>query len=114
MLPIFIKFLLGEENHILVMGLYYSICFIMTFAQWQIFIPKKQEVNTCPVLRMSRIKGKQTKPEMLVRRFLHAHGYRYKLHDIASAHSISSNSNGISPKIIWTIIIHQQDFMKPV
>jgi DNA mismatch endonuclease (patch repair protein) len=30
---------------------------------------------------MSRIKGKDTKPEMLVRRFLHSHGYRYKLHD---------------------------------
>lgn len=30
---------------------------------------------------MSRIKGKDTKPEMLVRRFLHAKGFRYKLHD---------------------------------
>jgi len=29
---------------------------------------------------MSRIKGKDTKPEILVRRFLHAHGYRYRLH----------------------------------
>ena len=30
---------------------------------------------------MSRIKGKDTKPEMLVQKFLHAHGYRYRLHD---------------------------------
>jgi len=30
---------------------------------------------------MSRIKGRNTKPEMLVRRFLHANGFRYKLHD---------------------------------
>ncbi|WP_162342541.1 very short patch repair endonuclease [Cyclobacterium salsum] len=30
---------------------------------------------------MSRIKGKDTKPEMLVRKFLHAHGFRFKLHD---------------------------------
>lgn len=30
---------------------------------------------------MSRIKGKDTKPEMLVRKFLHANGFRYKLHD---------------------------------
>lgn len=30
---------------------------------------------------MSKIKGKDTKPEMLVRRFLHAQGYRYRLHD---------------------------------
>lgn len=30
---------------------------------------------------MSRIKGKDTKPEVLIRRFLHANGFRYKLHD---------------------------------
>jgi DNA mismatch endonuclease Vsr len=30
---------------------------------------------------MSRIKGKDTKPEMLVRKFLHAQGFSYKLHD---------------------------------
>jgi DNA mismatch endonuclease (patch repair protein) len=30
---------------------------------------------------MSRIKGKNTKPEILVRKFLHANGFRYKLHD---------------------------------
>lgn len=29
---------------------------------------------------MSRIKGKNTKPEMTVRRTLHAMGYRYRLH----------------------------------
>ncbi len=30
---------------------------------------------------MAAIKGKNTKPEMLVRRFLHANGFRYTLHD---------------------------------
>jgi len=30
---------------------------------------------------MQQIKGKDTKPELLVRKFLHANGYRYKLHD---------------------------------
>jgi DNA mismatch endonuclease (patch repair protein) len=30
---------------------------------------------------MSRIKGKDTKPELLVRKFLFANGFRYKLHD---------------------------------
>ena len=30
--------------------------------------------------RMSRIRGKDTKPEILVRRFLHASGFRYRLH----------------------------------
>ena len=29
---------------------------------------------------MSSIRARDTKPEMLVRRFLHAHGYRYRLH----------------------------------
>jgi len=29
---------------------------------------------------MSRIKSKDTKPEMLVRKFLHSKGYRYRLH----------------------------------
>jgi DNA mismatch endonuclease (patch repair protein) len=29
---------------------------------------------------MSRVKGKNTKPEMLVRKFLHAQGFRYTLH----------------------------------
>ena len=30
---------------------------------------------------MSQIKGKNTKPEILVRRFLFANGFRYRLHD---------------------------------
>lgn len=30
---------------------------------------------------MARIRAKDTRPEMLVRRFLHACGYRYRLHD---------------------------------
>lgn len=29
---------------------------------------------------MSKIKGKDTKPELLVRKFLHKHGFRYRLH----------------------------------
>jgi len=29
---------------------------------------------------MSRIKGKNTKPEMIVRQFLHVNGFRYRLH----------------------------------
>jgi DNA mismatch endonuclease, patch repair protein len=37
--------------------------------------PKTRSYN------MSRIKGKNTKPEMLVRRFLFANGFRYRLHD---------------------------------
>lgn len=30
--------------------------------------------------RMSRVRGKHTKPEMVVRRLVHAMGYRYRLH----------------------------------
>jgi DNA mismatch endonuclease (patch repair protein) len=30
---------------------------------------------------MSQIKGKNTKPEMIVRKFLFANGFRYRLHD---------------------------------
>lgn len=30
---------------------------------------------------MSRIKAKNTKPELIVRRFLHKHGYRFRLYD---------------------------------
>ena len=30
---------------------------------------------------MSQIKGKDTKPEMLVRKYLHANGIRYRLHN---------------------------------
>ncbi|MBK6567182.1 MAG: hypothetical protein IPG18_18765 [Saprospiraceae bacterium] len=30
---------------------------------------------------MSQIKGKDTQPEMLVRKFLFGNGFRYRLHD---------------------------------
>ena len=35
----------------------------------------KEQRHRC----MSRIKGRDTKPEMLVRRYLHSHGYRYRV-----------------------------------
>lgn len=34
---------------------------------------------------MSRIRGKNTKPELVVRKLLHAKGYRYRLHGQAGA-----------------------------
>lgn len=37
--------------------------------------------KTTRSFNMSQIRGKDTKPEMVVRRFLHSQGYRYKLHD---------------------------------
>ena len=51
---------------------------------------------------MSRIKGKNTKPEMLVRRFLHAQGFRYKLHD----KSLPGKPDIVLPKYRTVIFVH--------
>ncbi|MFC8411466.1 very short patch repair endonuclease [Arthrobacter sp. NPDC057259] len=40
---------------------------------------------------MSRIRGKNTKPELLVRRLLHAKGYRYRLHGTARGGKLPGN-----------------------
>lgn len=40
---------------------------------------------------MSRIRGKHTKPELLVRRLLHAKGYRYRLHGRAGGSRLPGN-----------------------
>jgi DNA mismatch endonuclease, patch repair protein len=40
---------------------------------------------------MSRIRGKHTKPELLVRRLLHAKGYRYRLHGQAGGKRLPGN-----------------------
>ena len=51
---------------------------------------------------MSQIKGKNTKPEMLVRRFLHANGFRYKLHD----KSLPGKPDIVLPKYKTVIFVH--------
>jgi DNA mismatch endonuclease, patch repair protein len=51
---------------------------------------------------MSRIKGKDTKPEMLVRKFLFAHGYRYRLHD----KRLPGKPDIVLPKYRTVIFIH--------
>ena len=51
---------------------------------------------------MSRIKGKNTKPEMLVRRLLHAHGYRYRLHD----KKLPGKPDIVLPKYKTVIFVH--------
>jgi DNA mismatch endonuclease Vsr len=51
---------------------------------------------------MSRIKGKNTKPEMLVRNFLHAHGYRYRLHD----KKLPGKPDIVLPKYRTVIFVH--------
>jgi DNA mismatch endonuclease (patch repair protein) len=51
---------------------------------------------------MSRIKGKDTKPEMLVRKFLHAQGFRYKLHD----KKLPGKPDIVLPKYKTVIFVH--------
>ena len=51
---------------------------------------------------MSRIKGKNTKPEMLVRRFLHTNGYRYRLHD----KKLPGKPDIVLPKYRTVIFVH--------
>ena len=51
---------------------------------------------------MSMIKGKNTKPEMLVRKFLFANGYRYKLHD----KSLPGKPDIVLPKYKTVIFVH--------
>jgi len=51
---------------------------------------------------MSRVKNKDTKPELLVRRFLHGQGFRYKLHD----KSLPGRPDLVFPKYKTIIFIH--------
>lgn len=51
---------------------------------------------------MSRIRSANTKPELLVRKFLHAHGCRYKLHD----KTLPGKPDIVLPKYRTVIFIH--------
>lgn len=51
---------------------------------------------------MSRIKGKDTKPEMLIRRGLHAKGLRYRLHD----RKLPGRPDLVFPKYKTVVFIH--------
>jgi DNA mismatch endonuclease, patch repair protein len=51
---------------------------------------------------MSQIKGKNTKPEMLVRKFLHANGFRYRLH----VKNLSGRPDIVLPKYKTVIFVH--------
>lgn len=51
---------------------------------------------------MSRIKGKDTKPEMLVRKFLHANGFRYRLH----VKKLPGKPDLVLPKYNSVIFVH--------
>jgi DNA mismatch endonuclease, patch repair protein len=51
---------------------------------------------------MSRIKGKDTKHEMLVRKFLHANGFRYRLH----VNKLPGKPDIVLPKYKTVIFVH--------
>jgi len=51
---------------------------------------------------MSRIRSKNTKPELLVRRFLFSRGYRYKLHD----KKLSGKPDIVLPKYKTVLFVH--------
>lgn len=51
---------------------------------------------------MSRIRATNTKPEMQVRKFLHAQGFRYKLHD----KTLPGKPDLVLPKYNTVIFIH--------
>jgi len=51
---------------------------------------------------MSQIKAKDTKPELMVRKFLHKNGLRYKLHD----KSLPGKPDIVLPKYKTVIFVH--------
>jgi DNA mismatch endonuclease (patch repair protein) len=51
---------------------------------------------------MSRIRAKNTKPEILVRKFLHLNGFRFKLHDKI----LSGKPDIVLPKYKTVIFVH--------
>lgn len=51
---------------------------------------------------MQQVRSKNTKPEMLVRKFLHAQGFRYKLHD----KKLPGKPDLVLPKYKTVIFIH--------
>lgn len=61
-----------------------------------VLTPEQRQLN------MRRIKGKDTKPEMLIRRGLHARGMRYRLHD----RSLPGRPDLVFPKYHTAVFIH--------
>ena len=51
---------------------------------------------------MSQIKGKNTKPELLVRKYLHAHGLRYRLHTTG----LPGKPDIVLPRYQTVVLVH--------
>ena len=80
-------------------GFYHIICMTEGY-----YLYTMADVNSIATrsYNMSRIKGKDTKPEMLVRRYLHAHGFRYRLHD----KKLPGKTDLVFPKYKTVIFVH--------
>lgn len=55
---------------------------------------------------MSQIKGKNTKPEMVVRKWLHAQGFRYNLHGKYKGQILPGKPDIVLPKYRTVIFVH--------
>ena len=51
---------------------------------------------------MSRVRSKDTKPELIVRKYLYAHGFRYRLHD----KKLPGKPDVVLPKYKTVIFVH--------
>jgi DNA mismatch endonuclease (patch repair protein) len=60
-------------------------------------------------LNMSRVRGRDTKPEMLVRRGLHARGLRYRLHD----RRLPGRPDLVFPRYSAVVFVHGCPLSKP-
>jgi DNA mismatch endonuclease, patch repair protein len=61
-----------------------------------VLTPEQRQLN------MSRVRGRDTKPEMLVRRGLHARGLRYRLHD----RKLPGRPDLVFPKYRTALFVH--------
>jgi len=60
---------------------YTPCCFRRYIVQWQERVQMDTLTTAERSERMSRVRSKDTKPEMLVRSLVHRMGFRYRLHD---------------------------------
>jgi DNA mismatch endonuclease, patch repair protein len=77
-------------------------CIHLSFLYSCIFIAMDVHTTATRSYNMSRIRAKDTKPELLVRRYLHAQGFRYRLH----VKDLPGKPDIVLPKYKTVIFIH--------
>ena len=55
---------------------------------------------------MSQIKGKNTKPEILVRKYLHANGYRFRIHGKYKGQTLAGKPDIVLSKYKVVVFVH--------